>query len=327
MRRIYLLVYLVAALLLVACNTGEAGHVDEEEPAILMIPQLETADLNDSKLRVVVTTSIIGDVVAHVGGEAIDLTVLIRAGQDSHSYEPGAQDLTAVADAHVIFINGWDLEEGLLDDLANIADADILVPVSAGITPLPFAEEDEDEHQHHEDPHVWFDPQNVQQWVRNIEQVLAALDPANEAVYHANAAAYSQDLDTLLEYMDEQVAQIPVDGRKLVTNHEALGYLAARYDFTLIGTVLPGGSTLAEPSANDLAQLAAAMQEANTCTIFAETTANTQLAQAAAAELDNCEQVHVLSLYTEAISPPGSEADSYIGMMRVNVDLLVTGSK
>ncbi len=327
MRRRYLVAYLVVALLLVACNRGEVGQVEEEESAILRLPQLEPADLNDNQLRVVATTSIIGDVVAHVGGQAIDLTVLIGAGQDSHSYEPGAQDLTAVADAHVIFINGWDLEEGLLDDLANIAEADILVPVSAGIRPLPFAEGAKDEHQHHEDPHVWFDPQNVQQWVRNIEQVLAALDPANAAVYKANTAAYLQELESLLEYMDEQVTQIPAENRKLVTNHEALGYLAARYDFTLIGTVLPGGSTLAEPSANDLVRLAAAMQESNTCTIFAETTANTQLAQAAAAELDNCEQVQVLSLYTEALNPPGNEADSYISMMKVNVDLLVAGLK
>jgi ABC-type Zn uptake system ZnuABC Zn-binding protein ZnuA len=329
-------VSIAVCLFLVACTAAREGETAEtsSDPApvegeveILTLPELTAVALDNAPLQVVATTSIIGDVVAQVGGEAIDLTVLIGPGQDSHSYEPGVRDLTAVADAHVIFVNGWGLEEGLLDSLANIVETGVLVPVSAGITPLLLASGDEDGHLHRADPHVWFDPQNVKQWVRNIELVLTTLDPANTTGYEANAVAYLQELDTLLDYMAEQAALIPGDGRKLVTNHAALGYLAARYDFTLIGTVLSGGSTLAEPSANDLVQLAAVMREANTCTIFAETTANKQLAEAVTAELDNCEQVQVLSLYTEAISPPGSGADSYVGMMQANIDLLVEGLK
>ena len=315
---------LLAAGLLVACNSTVDGGEDGTEMAVLTLPQIEMADLDSDKLRVVATTSIIGDVVAQVGGETIDLKVLINAGQDSHSYEPGARDLTAAADAHVIFINGWGLEEGLLDNLANVSDTAVLVPVSADIIPLFFTAENDVEQSSHVDPHVWLDPQNVQQWVKNIEQVLTALDPTHASVYEANAMAYLQELDALLDYMDAQVASIPVARRKLVTNHDALGYLAARYDFTLIGTILPGGSTLAEPSASDLTQLARAMRAADTCAIFTETTANVELAQATAAELDNCQEVQILSLYIEAISPD-SEADSYLNMMRTNINLLVKG--
>lgn len=317
----WILVLLLATVLLVACHNAEDSGESRTETAILTLPHLETADLNGDKLRVVATTSIIGDIVAQVGGEEIDLKVLINVGQDSHSYEPGAQDLTAVADAHVIFINGWRLEEGLLDNLTNVSDTAVLVPVSAGITPLFFTAENGAKQS---DPHVWLDPQNVQQWVKNIEQVLTALDPTHAPLYEANARVYLQELDVLLDYMDAQMATIPLARRKLVTNHDALGYLAARYDFTLIGTILPGGSTLAEPSASDLTQLAQAMQAADTCTIFTETTANIELAQAIAAELDNCEEVQILSLYIEAVTQD-SEADSYINMMKTDIDLLVKG--
>ncbi|MCP4416681.1 MAG: zinc ABC transporter solute-binding protein, partial [Chloroflexi bacterium] len=112
----------------------EAGEAGAE---MLILPELPAAELNGGLLRVVATTSIVGDVVAQVGGgEAIDLTILIGPGQDSHSYQPTAQDLTAVASAHVIFINGWDLEEGLVDDLETIGEGVPLVPISANIEPL-----------------------------------------------------------------------------------------------------------------------------------------------------------------------------------------------
>ena len=184
------------------------NHEEEDEhdhgtkAEMLVLPQLSAAELNGESLRVVATTSIIGDVVAQVGGEAIDLTVLIEPGQDAHSYEPAAQDLTAVANAHVIFLNGWNLEAGLVDDLENIGEAVSIVPISANIEPLTFGEDEhedegeehekEDEHGHSSaDPHVWFNIHNVEQWVENVEHILSELDPANAATYQANAASYA----------------------------------------------------------------------------------------------------------------------------------------
>ena len=313
---------LLLSLFFSACQNGTRNEtaVHNTTTDVLVLPELSAVSLQDDKLQVVATTSIIGDVVAQVGGEAIALTILMNAGQDPHSYEPGARDLTAVADAHVIFVNGWDLEEGLLDNLANVRESGVLVPVSAGITPRELDHAGE---HHGADPHVWLDPQNVKQWAVNIKQVLAALDPANAAVYSANATAYGRDLDRWMVEMDEMMAG--VNGRNLVTNHDALGYLAARYNLTVIGTVLPGASTLAEPSASELTELATKMQEADTCTIFTESTANPQLANAVAEELDNCDQVQILSLYTGAIGAAGSGTDSYIGMMRANIQALAEG--
>ena len=356
LRRMVWLVVLVGAL--VACGgagdgtpAGETGGdgpaataVAETDLAVLNLPPLSAVSLDGRKLQVVATTSIIGDVVQQVGGEAIDLTVLMSAGQDPHSYQPAAGDLTRVATADVVFVNGWDLEESLVDDLRNVAEGVSLVPVSAGIVPLALgegaehdeaehdeaehdeAEHDEAEHEHGgADPHTWMDPGNVQLWAMNVATALSALDPANAAVYQANAAAYQAQLADLQDEMAKQLAAIPPAGRVLVTNHDALGYLAQRYDLQVLGTVLPAASTLAEPSASELANLVAAMQEAGVCTIFAETTVNDTLAQAVARELAGCDQVQVLTLYTGAIGPAGSGADSYLGMMRANLAALVAG--
>jgi ABC-type Zn uptake system ZnuABC Zn-binding protein ZnuA len=289
---------------------------------------VEPVDSQGGKLRVVATTSIIGDVVAQVGGEAIDLTTLMGPGQDPHSYQPGARELTAVADAHVIFVNGWDLEEALARDLENIGGSSPIVPVSAHIVPLAFGEADEAaaDHEHSgADPHVWFDVRNVGQWAENISQILQALDPNHAETYQKNAAAYQAKLVELNEYIKSSLASIPLEKRFLVTNHGAFSYFAQAYDFQIVGTVIPGLSTLAEPSASDLTDLVAVMREHQVCTIFTETTVSNQLAQVVAEELDFCQAVQVLSMYTGSLGPAGSGAASYLGLMRTNVDTIVAG--
>ena len=315
----------------------EHDHDHDAEAEMLLLPELAAAELNGEPLRVIATTSIIGDVVAQVGGDAINLTVLMDQGQDPHSYEPSARELTAVADAHVIFINGWNLEEGLVDDLENIGEEALVVPISANINPLTFAEgeheheesgehEEGEEHEHSgADPHVWFSVHNVEKWVENAAHVLSDLDPANAEIFAANAAAYVAELEGLEAYAEAQLGSIPAENRFLVTNHDSFGYFAQEYDFTVLGTVIPSMSSVAEPSASDLTELIAVMQEQAVCTIFTETTLDDALAQTVAGELSDCEEVQVVKLYTGAIGPAGSGADSYIGMFRANVDAIVAG--
>ena len=323
-----ILLLLLVLLLLAGCSAAGSGLKATGETATeLQIPPLEAVS-SEGALRVIATTSVIGDVVAHVGGEAIELTTLMSAGQDPHSYQPSASDLTTVASADVIFIHGWNLEEGLVRDLANVAGEVPLVPVAAGVEPIVRHAESgaADEHEGGAiDPHTWLDPRQVVQWVRNIETTLSTLDPETEALYAANAQNYIAELEALLAYYDEQVARIPPERRKLVTNHDALAYFARAYDFEVVGTVVPGASTLAEPSASEIVALVQSMEQAGVCTIFAETTANRQVAETVAAELSSCEQVQVLSLYTGSLGDSNSGADSYIGMMRANIDLIVRG--
>jgi ABC-type Zn uptake system ZnuABC Zn-binding protein ZnuA len=113
----------------------------------------------------------------------------------------------------------------------------------------------------------------------------------------------------------------------LVTNHDSFGYFAQAYNFEILGTVVPGSSTIAEPSASDLAALIGTMEEHGVCTIFTETTASDSLSQTVAAELETCDAVQVVALYTEAIGLAGSGAHSYIDMFRANVEAIVTGLK
>jgi len=305
--------------------------IDEHEPEadaqMLVLPELTAVNLPGELLNVVATTSVIGDVVAQVGGGAIQLTTLMGPGQDPHSYEPAAQDLTAVSTAHVIFINGWNLEESLVSLLETVAETSAIVPASANIEPLPAgSDEHENEHEHGgADPHAWLNPVLVKQWVENIEQTLAALDPAQAETYRANALAYQAELDDLIAFMDAQLGTIPAENRVFVTNHDALGYLADQFGFEILGTVIPAASTLAEPSASSMVELVAAMEAKGVCAIFAETTASEALAQAVAAELSHCEQVQIIQIYTGAIGAAGSAAGSYIGMMKTNTELIVAG--
>jgi zinc/manganese transport system substrate-binding protein/manganese/iron transport system substrate-binding protein len=313
---------------LVSCQTAEnPTNSSGINLTPLSLPSLSAVSPNNQPLKVVATSSIIGDVVGQVGGDAINLTILMSPGQDPHSYEPSSGDLTAAAEADVIFINGWTLEEGLVSNLENGSKNGLLVPVSAGLTPNPFGGHDHEDGEGHEsenpDPHVWLDPHHVLQWIENIVQVLETLDPDNAGEYSQNAAEYRIKLQSLIQYYDEQVATIPAENRVLITNHDAFGYFAEAYGFEIIGTVLPGTSTLAEPSANNLADLVETMRQAGICTIFAETTANIQLAETVAAELSDCDNVAVVTLYTGAIGLPGSGADSYIGMMKANIDAIV----
>ncbi|MCP4359850.1 MAG: zinc ABC transporter substrate-binding protein [Chloroflexi bacterium] len=322
---------IMGMLLLMGCSVTKRPQETAVSPqtGMLLLPELEAIELDGKPLEVVATTSIIGNVVSQVGGDSIQLTTLIGAGQDPHSYEPGAQELTTVTDAHIIFVNGWDLEETLIQNIDNIGEEVPLIPVSANIAPLELGNTiHEDEHaQGTADPHTWLTVQNVKQWVQNIEHTLSNLDPANAETYKNNAAVYLSELDALETYTQTQLADIPTERRFLVTNHDALGYFVHEYGFELLGTIIPGSSTLAEPSASDLAQLIQKMTTHNICTIFTETAVSNKMAQTVAAELDSCDQIQILTLHTGTLGSPGSGVDSYIGMFRANVDTVVQGLK
>lgn len=307
---------------LTACNpaqtteTAHAVHEHENEGGDLHLPELNVLALNGRKLNVVATTNIIGDVVSNIGGEAIELTTLLDLNQDPHSYEATPEDLVALEQADIIFINGWDLEEQLAHTIEeNYADK--FVSISAGIEPITVGDGDS------ADPHVWFSIHNVEQWAKNIEEVLHQLDPANDPSFESNLDSYLAELEALESEVDEMLASLPTSNRKLVTNHDALGYLAAEYGFEIVGTVIPAASTSAEPSARDLAALIKVMEQAGVCTIFAETTQNIRIAETVAAELENCPAVELISLYTGSLGT--GNANSYIGMFRNNMNSIITG--
>jgi ABC-type Zn uptake system ZnuABC Zn-binding protein ZnuA len=322
---------------------------DEDEPATHTEGEREemTAHLEDlapiplaagEKLHVVATTNIVGDVVGVVGGEAIDLTTLLPIGSDPHTFVPAPQDVAAVAEAHVVFINGLGLEEFLGELIENAGGEAVIVSLSEGVEAREFGQgegqdheeeeehQDEDEHGHsHEglDAHAWLSPANVMVWTHNLEMALSALDPANHDHYEENAAAYEAELAALDEWVAAQIATIPAENRELVTDHDALGYYADRYGLEVVGAVIPAYSTNAEPSAQELAELQEVIAELEVKAVFVGTTVNPALAERVAEDTG----IKLVPLYTGSLGEAGSGVETYLDYIRYNTTAIVEGLK
>jgi manganese/iron transport system substrate-binding protein len=302
-------------------------HADQS-PYVDVMPELSAVPLDSgSRLRVVATTSIVADVVQQVGGAQIELATLLPLGTDPHTFEPTPQDAVAVANAHVVFINGAGLEVFLERLLESTGQKATVIPVSYGLEFLQFAGVSqhavEDELSDHVggsvDPHTWFDPYNVIAWAHNIERALSALDPVNAEAYKENARAYEDQLKELDAWIREQLTHVAEPDRKLVTDHMTFGYLAHRYGLEQVGAVFPGYSTLDAPSAKGMAALEDSIRKLGVKALFVATTVNPELAERVAEDTG----IELVYLYSGSLSEPGGPADSYLALMRYDVSAIV----
>jgi ABC-type Zn uptake system ZnuABC Zn-binding protein ZnuA len=272
------------------------------------------------RLRVVATTSIVGDVVANVGGEAVELKVLLPSSADPHGYVATPRELAEASEASLLFLSGFGLEEGMGGTLEQLAVDVPIVSVSEGVQGVPLAGGAEEPHGAGGiDPHVWFDPTIVMQWTRNAAAAMSARDPANREIFQANADTYVESLGILDAWIKESVAAILPAQRVLVTDHFVFGYFARRYGFEVVGAVVPAYSSSASPSPQDLADLLGVIQEHDVKAVFVGLSANPDAAQAVAQDAG----VQVVPLFTESLSDAGGPADSYIGMLEYNVNAIV----
>src|SRR3990172_4012000 len=243
-----------AALLTAACVPSLSTDTGFAEPSPPSPDELEPVALSPgAKLSVVATTSILADVVGRIGGNEIELLSLLPIGVDPHAFAPTPRDAQALAEADVVLINGFGLEAFLEDLIRQAGGSAPVVSASLGIAPLPFEgeehEEEEGAHEEHgADPHTWLDPNNVAHWTERIEAALSALDPKRAEVFASNGEAYRAELATIDGEIRDLVSRIPPENRKLVTDHDELGYFADAYGFTVVGTVIPRASTLSQPS-------------------------------------------------------------------------------
>ncbi len=281
---------------------------------------------DDGKINVVATTSIIGDVVRNVGDDDIRLTVLIPAGSDPHSFEPSPQQIAALSDADIVFVNGFDLEQTLLPVIESNVPAEKIVAVSEGVEPIEFGQEEhhhagEEESAHRYDPHTWMDPNNVIIWTQNIEDALSRVDPAHEDAYHHRAEDYREQLQTLDEWIRAQIT--PLLPLKVVTDHKVFGYFARRYGIEQVGAIIPAYSSMAQPSAQELAQLEDAIRQLGVDAILVGNTVNPQLAKQVAEDTG----VKLIPIYTGSLSGPDGPASTYIDFMRYDVKAIVEAAQ
>lgn len=285
---------------------------------------LPDASFAAEPVPVVASFSILGDLVRVVGGDRVNVSTLVGPDQDAHAFTPRPADARAIVNSRLLVINGLGFEPWAQKLAQSAGHKGETVVASRGVKPLVMAKNGargENGHQHDEaDPHAWQDPNNVVLYARNIAAALARVDPAGATAYQANAAAYARELQTLDTWAKAQFAAIPAAKRKVITSHDAFGYLAAQYQIQFLAP--QGISSDAEPGARQVAQLVRQIQREKIRAVFVENMRNptllTQLARDAGVAV-------APALYVDALSAAGGPADSYLKLMRHNVTALALG--
>ena len=342
----------LAMAFLVACEIGQDTQSTEGPQPTATSAARETPSPTMPPIQVVTTTNFVADWARVVGGDRVEVFSLLPVGGDPHHFQPVPRDVARVADADLVLSVGLYLEAAWLEELLHNASADEskIVALGESVDPIEFAMHDmhddhEDEgdgdHGDHEDegdgdhgdheghahgtfdPHFWFDPIRVKIAVNEIAARLSGIEPQNASVYFQNAAAYGEMLDELHAWIQEQVSTVEPERRLLVTSHDSLSYFAKGYGFEVVGLVIPSLSTHVEPSAEHIAGLVEVIREHDVPAVFGETTVSDRLAQAVARETG----AELVQLYSGSLGPEGSGADTYLGMVRTNVERIVGALK
>lgn len=286
----------------------------------LMVAKAQAAD----KVPVVASFSIIGDLVNQVGGDQVEVALLVGPDIDMHSFQPSPTDSRKLADARLVVTNGLGLE-GWADRLVKASGyRGAQLVASKGVKPLAAHEHGEHEkHDGHKgeahghgasDPHAWQDVGNVKKYVANIRDALIAIDPDHQSDYRKNAERYLNELDALDRDIRAAVATIPPDRRRVITTHDAFNYFEKAYGIEFLAA--QGVSGDSEPSARDIARLIRQIRKEKVAALFFENVAGERLLERIAAETSARLGG---TLYSDALSAPGGPAATYLDLMRHNI--------
>jgi zinc/manganese transport system substrate-binding protein len=289
MRRHHLIAAAALAPALLAAACGDGGG----------------ASGRDGGTHVVVTTSILGDVVANLVGDDARVEVLMPPGADPHEFALSARQAADLREADLVVANGGGFEEGL-DDALEAAENDGAT-IARAVDAVELIGDD---------PHFFNDPLRMAAAAEALAGTLADEVPGLDTpAFGERARAYVGELESLDAEVEAALAPVPAEQRKLVTNHDVFAYFADRYGFTVVGTVIPAVTTQAEPGAGELDELAATIEAEGVPAIFADTSSPERLAETLAGEVGDIE---VVELYSESLGEPGSEGDTYLTMVRTN---------
>jgi ABC-type Zn uptake system ZnuABC Zn-binding protein ZnuA len=313
---------LALSLVLMACSGGstDAG-----------CPEIDGRELN-----VVATTPMIGEFVSVVGGENINLTILMPPESDPHTYEPAPQDAGTIADADLVFYTGLMYEPAPLVELLenSVCGAEALAEVGESVFPIEFKEGGDDDHDDHDeeghddheghghgayDPHFWFDPNRVVYAAEFIESKLVEFDPSNAANYEAAGDAYTTELSSLTGQVSQLIGSIPSQNRKLITTHESLGYLEAKFGLEVLSTIIPDLDSSNEITPSQLVGVIDVIEDNNVKVIFIEAEAPSVYAETIVAETGI---KAVEGLWVETLKPGQTYSEFLIAAVELIVENL-----
>ena len=265
-------------------------------------------------IDVVASFSVLGDIVAEIGGDRIALRTLVGPDGDAHSFEPSPADAKAVAEADLVIVNGLGLEAWMDRLVRSSGYRGPLVVASEGVRPRTMVEDGATV----TDPHAWQDLAKGRIYVSNVAAALAQADPGNAAAYESNAARLQAELADLDRYTRREIEAVPAAKRRVITTHDAFGYFGAAYG--VIFQAPEGISTDAEPSAAALARLIDQIKREKIKALFFENMSDPRLMQVISRETGAALGG---ALYSDALSPPDGPAPTYPAMFRNNVPKLV----
>lgn len=278
----------------------------------LLLPLSWSSAQAADKLAVVTSFSILADLTRQVGGEHVQITNLVGADEDAHTYEPTPDDAKALLKARLIIKNGLGFEPWLDRLVASSASQTPVITASRGVIPRTLDEDGEQI----PDPHAWHNLANSELYVRNITQALIAADPAHQADYQRNSQAYLQQIYRLLAEAKTKLGALPAGNRKIVTSHDAFGYLGQAYGINFMAP--QGLSTEREPSAAEVAALITQIRNAKVKAVFMENIKNPRLLQ----QIANESGAHIGgTLYSDALAATGP-ASTFIGLFEHNLNTL-----
>ncbi len=292
------LLALLAGVTLVACGPPEKTAGDTHEVAA--------------------TVGMIADIVREVAGDRATVKGIIGEGVDPHLYKPTSTDVKALQAADLIFYNGLMLEGKMGDVLVRLAGSGkkVFAVTEAILEDADYVITTEAEHY---DPHVWMDVKGWKKAVTVVERALSEYDPASEAFYRENAAAYQAKLSTLDDYARASIATIPEPQRVLVTAHDAFNYLSRAYGIEVRG--VQGVSTESEAGVKDIENLVTFLVERKIPAVFVESSVSDKNVRALLE--GSAAKGHTViiggELYSDAMGPAGTYEGTYLGMIDHNI--------
>ncbi len=294
-------------------------------PLLLLISSVSMAA---TKIPVVTSFSILGDIVSNIGGDRVAVTTLVGTDEDAHVYAATPKDVRTLTQAKLMVVNGLGFEGWMqrLTDAANYKG--MLIVASDGVPARKRVADANHGHEHEGDaasdldPHAWQDPSNVMIYTRNIVAALSKVDPAGAAVYQKNGEAYLRALTELDTWAKAQFGQIPEARRSVITSHDAFEYFGSHFKIRFLAA--QGVSTDSEPSARDVAMLIRQMRQQKIKALFFENMSNPKLLQQIANETGVTPGG---KLYADALSKADGNAPTYLRMMRFNVEQILAGLK